>query len=881
MLYVVFFLSTLKCYTFQSTISMGKYQIIIIFRPFICFCIFLSITASPYSHASNRNYIAPGEWLNHGGDIYNRRYATGETKITPSTAKNFRLKWRFHAGRDITATPAIEKGLVYFPCWNGNIYALNVTDGSLIWQQNLQNLTGLEPTILFYNTTWIVSRTTPTIAGDKLIFGIYGPGFVVAVKKGNGELIWSTKLDDHPSSVVTMSGTYYNGKYYVGTSSQEAATATVENCCLFRGSFSSLDANTGKMLWKTYMLPDNGGKVGGYSGASVWGSSPSIDISRSHIYIATGNLYSVPPHIEQCQEEQNNSTTPTNPDKCVEPENHGNSILALDLDFGEIKWFRQLGGYDVWYFACINSSTPGCPPGPNMDADFGEAPMVLSVRANGTKKDIVVAIQKSGFGWALDRDNGNIFWSTEAGPGGLQGGGTWGAATDGKLVYTSIVNSNELNFTLAPSTKVTTGGGWVAMDAKTGKILWTTAVPNNGKSNIVTVANGVLLAGCFSPAGPVYAINTKNGKILWTYETGASVHGGMSVSKGCMFVGHGYKASEDWLNHGGKILNRRYADGETKISPETASSLSLRWRFEAGRDISATPAIYDGTVYFPSWKGNIYAVKSSDGCLVWQKNVQELTGLSVTVLPANVSTIVSRETPTIADDKLIIGICGPAVVIAVDRATGNLIWSARLDDHFASIVTMSGTYHNSENKQSYRGFYVGTSSLEELSSLENCCTFRGSLIKLNVQTGNHVYVATGNLYSVPQRIVECQEQQNNQTTPSDSDNCIEPDNHSNSILALDLDSGDIKWYEQLGGYDVWIVACSTPGTPNCPPGPNPDDDFGEAPMILRVNANGTTKDLLVAVQKSGFAWALYRDNGSLAWSTEAGPGGIGGGDSYR
>lgn len=129
----------------------------------------------------------------------------------------------------------------------------------------------------------------------------------------------------------------------------------------------------------------------------------------------------------------------------------------------------------------------------------------------------------------------------EAGPGGELGGGTWGTATDGKLVYTSIVNSGGLNYTLAPSTNITTGGAWVAMDARTGKILWTRAVPNNGKSNIVTVANGVLLAGSYSPTGPAYAINTRNGEILWTYETGASVFGGMSVSEGCMFFGHGYK----------------------------------------------------------------------------------------------------------------------------------------------------------------------------------------------------------------------------------------------------------------------------------------------------------------------------------------------------
>ncbi|GMN69857.1 hypothetical protein TIFTF001_038904 [Ficus carica] len=60
---------------------------------------------------------------------------------------------------------------------------------------------------------------------------------------------------------------------------------------------------------------------------------------------------------------------------------------------------------------------PNCQPGPNPDADFSEAPMMLSVCTDGTKRDMVVAVQKCGFAWALDRDNGNHTWFTEAGPG--------------------------------------------------------------------------------------------------------------------------------------------------------------------------------------------------------------------------------------------------------------------------------------------------------------------------------------------------------------------------------------------------------------------------------------------------------------------------------
>ncbi|XP_027351409.1 uncharacterized protein LOC113862527 [Abrus precatorius] len=277
------------------------------------------------------------DWLNHGGDLWNRRYAYKENKISPITAPNLHLKWKFYAGKDITATPAIYNGTLYFPSWNGNIYAIKEGDGSLVWKQNLHQLTGLNASGFVLNVNWTVSRSTPTVAGDLLIIGTYGPAMVIALKRTSGELMWNTTLDHHPAAVITMSGTYYNGGYYVGTSSLEEG-ATIEQCCIFRGSFAKLDARSGAILWKTYVLPDNNNKRGEYAGAGIWGSSPSIDAYRNHVYIATGNLYSAPSRIIQCQEKQKNGTKPTEPDECVEPDNHSNSILALDLDSGSIKW---------------------------------------------------------------------------------------------------------------------------------------------------------------------------------------------------------------------------------------------------------------------------------------------------------------------------------------------------------------------------------------------------------------------------------------------------------------------------------------------------------------------------------------------------------------
>ncbi|KAJ6871717.1 hypothetical protein NC652_037162 [Populus alba x Populus x berolinensis] len=454
---------------------------------------------------------ATAVWLNHGADIRNTRSAKGEVLINRLTVKNLRLKWTFFAGKDISATPAIANGVVYFPSWNGFLYAVNAFNGALIWKQNLGQLTGLNGTGIVVNVS--VSRSTPTIADDLLLVGIYGPAVVIAVTRATGRLVWSTQLDPRPRAQITQSGTFYDGAFYVGVSSLEVGLPA-NQCCTFRGIMAKLN-----------------------------GKQPRIDVPRRLVYVGTGNLYTAPREVTQCQEAQNNQTTkPAQPDLCIGPDIHFDSILAINIDTGRIKWSTKLSGYDVFYFACLVPNNPDCPPGPNLEADFGEAPMLLTITANRTRRDVAVAVQKSGFAWALDRDDGSIVWSKLAGPGGLEGGGIcMGAATDERTVYTNIANSNRERFTLAPSNQTTTVGTWVALDANSGQILWSTANPSNeAAQGPVTIVNDVLFAGSVAPNGPVYAMDAKTGNILWSYDTGATVYGGVSASYGCIYLGNGY-----------------------------------------------------------------------------------------------------------------------------------------------------------------------------------------------------------------------------------------------------------------------------------------------------------------------------------------------------
>ena len=98
---------------------------------------------------------------------------------------------------------------------------------------------------------------------------------------------------------------------------------------------------------------------------------------------------------------------------------------------------------------------------------------------------------------------------------------------------------------------------------------------------------------------------------------------------------------------------------------------------------------------------------------------------------------------------------------------------------------------------------------------------------------------------------------------------------SDSVLALDIDSGKLLWHHQAFAHDAWNMACVVSGGANCPEEKGPDLDIG-ASTILAHLPNG--KDLLVAGQKSGDVFAIDPDaQGQLVWKQKLGRGGVGGG----
>lgn len=504
------------------------------------------------------SYAFCDEWPRWGGpSLNNDRYDPDEILLSPQTVSNLHVKWNFTARGTIQGGVTMKGNLLYFVDYvetsnYGFAYCLNKNNASIVWQKNITDLIG------YQNPFGIptVSRNAPAIYKNAIVMGTLGGAYIFALDRLTGNLLWKTSISSHPFGIISQSATVYKDTVFVGVSSlSESFAEELGLCCDFIGSFNALNVNTGEILWSTNLLPRN------YSGAAVWGNSPAIDWKHGRVFIATGNTYTVPDIIDQCERCRLNSTDPANFPTCIIDENHADSAISFDIDTGDIIWATSVSGWDTWNYGCGFAGMPQnsfCPiPGP--DFDFGQAPVLVDAVVNGVTKKLAIVGQKSGKVWAFDAESnlqkGQVIWTTQVCPGGASGGIMFGSASDGERFYTACTNGNHINYTTING-ESTTGGLWAALNLSNGAIIWQTLDPTGltppaspsdprlGPEAPVMVANGVVYGGTTNFPGYIYAMNAVSGQILWSFQTGGSVAVGGAISDGVIYWPSGYIAGE-------------------------------------------------------------------------------------------------------------------------------------------------------------------------------------------------------------------------------------------------------------------------------------------------------------------------------------------------
>lgn len=332
------------------------------------------------------------------------------------------------------------------------------------------------------------------------------------------------------------------------------------------------------------------------------------------------------------------------------------------------------------------------------------------------------------------------------------------------------------------------------------------------------------------------------------------------------------KGAPLWNGWGIDGTNGRFQlDG---FAANRVAGLKLKWAFgfPGGSSMYGQPAVAANRVFIGLNNGMVYALDMVTGCPHW--SFQARSGVRNAISIGEIKGQIGVRFALYFGDVR-------ANVYAIDALTGKQLWETRVDENSVAGVTGAPALYEGR-------LYVPVSSREEAngpSPLYPCCSFRGSVVALDANTGGQIwksyvieeepkptrknsagtqlygpgggavwntptidpknkalYIGTGNTYTEP-------------GAPG-----------TDAVMAMDLATGKHLWAVQDTLGDAWMSCAGAWGTENCPKNMGPDYDFGASP-ILRTLPNG--KRLLIAGQKSGMIWAHDPDQkGAVVWKTQ-------------
>ncbi len=510
------------------------------------------------------------DWPLHNLDLAGSRFSTLD-QIKTSNVKSLIPRWLFQHGVidgvSNQTTPVVVGGVMYVTDARGSVYALNAADGHLLWTFDVTTLLGgaaREGYVFRHRGVCHADGVIYTAAGSFLFAldaktGTPLPGFGV---NGQAPVILDVLKIRYPNVTSAISMGYwfttapqcYNGVVYIGSTRSESRIPG--------GHVLAVDGKTGKVLWHFNTIPqdnkDQGWDIAGptwtggeRNGGGIW-ETPSIDPDLGLLYVAVGN-----PFGDSTKRLGMNLFT--------------DSIIALTLSTGTLKWYYQQTHHDVW------------------DFDSGNQPILFEMRVRGQRVRALAEASKNGFLYILNRETGKPVheiretpvptdvvrpgeqaWPTQpipytaagkpmrpvspvspvdipaerlathtpmpmftqpGAPNQIRAPGTEGGANYGSLSFSPqtgflYVNAIDNPFNAGRPAR----GYFSAFDPKTGDLMWQKAFDGWGQGGSVVTAGGLVFAGSGSnTAGYFFAFDAKTGELLWKFNTGSGVFSSPSV----------------------------------------------------------------------------------------------------------------------------------------------------------------------------------------------------------------------------------------------------------------------------------------------------------------------------------------------------------------
>src|SRR6185436_13944818 len=187
-----------------------------------------------------------------------------------------------------------------------------------------------------------------------------------------------------------------------------------------------------------------------------------------------------------------------------------------------------------------------------------------------------------------------------------------------------------------------------------------------------------------------------------------------------------------WNGWSPGLTNTRFqTSDDAMVTAEEVPKLKLKWAFGFPNATSArsAPTIAGNRVFIGSQSGTVYALSSRLGCIYWTFQAAASVRSAIILGPRP-----GGGTNAYFGD-------GRSNVYALDAATGRQLWTRKIDDHPSSHVTGAPVVYQDR-------LYVPVASGEEGqggNGKYECCTFRGSIVALNISTGNVLWKT----YTIP------------------------------------------------------------------------------------------------------------------------------------
>jgi quinohemoprotein ethanol dehydrogenase len=321
------------------------------------------------------------DWLTYGQNPGETRYSPLK-QIDSSNVSRLGLAWSYELGQgggNQEATPLVWNGTLYTITNWSVVVAVDAKTGKGKWRWDPEvNRAAVMPKIC----CGVVHRGVAIY--QNLVIAPIIDGRLQALDIETGKPVWEARVAyPQDSYTITMAPRIAKGKVIIGVSGSEFPV---------RGFFSAFDAATGKFAWKFYTVPGDPSKgfeneamrkaaatwegewwkMGG--GATVW-DGMAYDPDENLVYVGTGNAGPWPAAIRQKEEKDNL---------------YACSVVAVNADTGEMKWYFQMVPGDSW------------------DFDSVQQLMLAELTIRGRQRKVIMQANKNGFYYVLDRVTGQF-----------------------------------------------------------------------------------------------------------------------------------------------------------------------------------------------------------------------------------------------------------------------------------------------------------------------------------------------------------------------------------------------------------------------------------------------------------------------------------------